>query len=88
MPSVGSSKPPIIRRLVVLPQPGRAEEREEAPARDLERDVVDRDDVVEALRHALEAGRRRRARRSPLPLDAFLNRHLPPSRRRAGGRLG
>ena len=54
-PRSGSSKPPIIRSVVVLPQPGRAEQREERAARDLEAEVVDRDDVVEALRHALEA---------------------------------
>ena len=40
-PPVGSSKPPIIRRVVVLPQPDGPEQREELAGGDVERDVVD-----------------------------------------------
>ena len=67
-----------------------AEQGEEAPARDLERDVVDRGDVVEALRHALEpdVGRGHRGLRPAL--DLLVNCHVwPPrrwARRRRGGR--
>jgi hypothetical protein len=39
---VGSSKPPIIRSVVVLPQPEGPSSGEEAPARDLEVEGVDR----------------------------------------------
>src|SRR5207248_2159230 len=43
---------PQRRRLAA---PGRAEQGEEVPVVDLERDVVDCHDVVESLRQALEA---------------------------------
>ena len=77
-PSVGSSKPPIIRSVVVLPQPDGPSSAKNEPARDLERDPVDRDDVVEALRDVLEAdvGGGRAARGRGFQLDA--RRAAPP----------
>ena len=56
-PAVGSSKPAIIRSVVVLPGPGRAEHREELAVADVEVDAVDRDDVAVALLDALEPDR-------------------------------
>ena len=50
-PEVGCSNPPIIRRVVVLPQPGRAEEAEELAVDDLEVDVVHGEHVAERLGH-------------------------------------
>ena len=47
-PAVGSSKPAIIRSVVVLPEPGRTEHREELAVADVEVDAVDRDDVAVA----------------------------------------
>jgi hypothetical protein len=60
-----------------LPAAGGAEEGEEAPPLDLERDVVDRDDVVEALRDALESDVRGRlvGARGRSRLDVLLDRH-------------
>ena len=49
-PEVGCSKPPIIRRVVVLPQPDGPEEAEELALHDLEVDVVDRERVAVRLR--------------------------------------
>ena len=54
-PAVGCSKPPIMRRVVVLPQPRRAEEAEELAVVDVEVDVVDGDEVAERLDHVDEA---------------------------------
>ncbi len=39
-PVVGRSKPAIIRRVVVLPQPDGAQQREELAARNVQVDVV------------------------------------------------
>ena len=60
-----------------LPAARGTEEREEAPARHLEREVVDRDDLVEALRDALEADVRcgRLAPRRRRRLYALLDGH-------------
>ena len=49
MPAVGSSKPPIMRSVVVLPQPDGPSSEKNSPSRDLERQVVDRDDLVAEL---------------------------------------
>ena len=54
-PPVGSSKPPIIRRVVVLPQPDGPSSEKNSPARDLERDAVDGADAAEALLEVDEA---------------------------------
>ena len=54
MPSLGSSKPPIMRSVVVLPQPDGPSSAKNLPLSIVERQVVDRDDVVEALRDVLE----------------------------------
>jgi hypothetical protein len=61
-PSVGCSKPAIIRSVVVLPQPGRPEQRVELAACDPQIHVVDGRDVAEPLRDAddLDIGRGRR----------------------------
>ena len=53
-PEVGASKPPIIRRVVVLPQPDGPEQAEELAVTDLEVDVVDGDGVAERLDHVHE----------------------------------
>ena len=55
MPSLGSSKPPIMRSVVVFPQPEGPSSAKKLPRGDLEREGVDRDDLVEALRDAVEA---------------------------------
>ena len=47
MPAVGSSKPPIMRSVVVLPQPDGPSSAKKLPLLDLEAQVVDGDDVVE-----------------------------------------
>ena len=64
MPRVGSSKPAIMRIVVVLPQPGRAEHREELALIDHEVDAGDRGDDLavrgELLGHADQFDRRRR----------------------------
>ena len=66
-PAVGSSKPAIIRSVVVLPEPGRAEHREELAVADVEVDAVDGDDVAVPLLDAPRGGpRRRRGSRGPL----------------------
>ena len=54
-PASGSSKPAIIRSEVVLPQPDGPSSEKNSPARDLDRHVVDRDHVAEALRDGVEA---------------------------------
>ena len=48
-PPVGSSKPPIIRRVVVLPQPDGPSSEKNSPATDLERDAIDGPDLAEML---------------------------------------
>ena len=48
-PLVGSSKPPIMRRVVVLPQPDGPEQREELAVVDVEADVVDGETSPNAL---------------------------------------
>ncbi len=53
-PSVGSSKPAIIRSVVVLPQPDGPEQREELARLHLEVDVVDRDEIPEPLGDAAQ----------------------------------
>ena len=63
-PDVGASNPPIIRSVVVLPQPGRAEEAEELAVLDLEVDVVDGDGIAELLDHVHEPDVDRRHGRS------------------------
>ena len=65
MPYVGSSNPPIMRRVVVLPQPEGPSMREELPFFDVERKVVHRGHVTEQLRDALQA-------------HVDLLRHAPP----------
>ncbi len=56
MPSVGSSKPPIMRSVVVLPQPEGPSIAKKLAALDLEREVVDGDHAsVEPLGDVLEA---------------------------------
>ena len=70
-PSSGSSNPAIMRSEVVLPQPDGPSIEKNSPRVDLDRDVVDRDHVAEALRHAVEAD-----------LDwAFVVGHSPPPAR-------
>ena len=49
LPPVGCSKPPIIRSVVVLPQPDGPEQREELAGLDHEVDVVDGDEIAELL---------------------------------------
>ena len=56
----------------------RAEQREEAPARDLQGEVVDREDIVEPLGDPVEADVRRAARLRGLRdglLGALVDRH-------------
>ena len=55
MPSFGSSNPPIIRSVVVLPQPDGPSIAKKLPCSISRDDVVDGDDVVEALRDPFEA---------------------------------
>ena len=45
-PAVGSSKPAIIRSVVVLPEPDGPSIEKNSPSRDVEVDPVDRDDDV------------------------------------------
>ena len=54
-PPVGSSKPPIIRSVVVLPQPDGPRSEKNSPAADVEGDAVDRSDVAEVLREVDQA---------------------------------
>ena len=54
-PSVGSSKPAIIRSVVVLPEPDGPSIEKNSPSRDLEIDAGDRDHVAVALHDPLEA---------------------------------
>ena len=49
VPLVGSSRPATIRSVVVLPQPGRAEQGEELALLDDEVELVDRDEGAELL---------------------------------------
>ena len=65
-PASGSSKPAIMRSVVVLPQPLGPSIEKNSPAGDVEGDVVDRHDVAEAL------GRRARARSSVSLRSSFL----------------
>ena len=52
VPLVGSSSPATIRSVVVLPQPGRAEQGEERALRDGQAEVVDGGEGAEPLGHA------------------------------------
>ena len=54
LPLVGGSKPATMRSVVVFPQPLGPSSEKNSPALDLERDVVDRGDIVEPLRQRLE----------------------------------
>src|SRR5439155_8210480 len=68
---------PQSRRLAAA---RRAEQCEEAPARDLQREIVDRDDVVELLRDSIEPdfGRARRLGGTlERLLDLFVHGHQP-----------
>ena len=60
MPLVGSSKPAIIRSVVVLPEPEGPSMVKNSPARDLQVDPGDRDNLTVALGEAGQAdiGRR------------------------------
>ena len=70
-PDVGSSKPPIIRRVVVLPQPRRPSRLKNSPSLDLQVDVVDGGDVPEPLDDIHESTSTARARSFALlrPVD-------------------
>ena len=54
-PLVGRSKPPIIRRVVVLPQPDGPRSEKNSPPPIVERHVVDRPDLAELLREVAQA---------------------------------
>ena len=60
-PSVGCSKPAIMRRVVVLPQPDGPRKRVERAAGDAQVHPVDGDDVAEPLGHAEDLDVRERA---------------------------
>ncbi len=51
-PSLGCSKPATIRSVVVLPQPLGPSRVKNSPEAELEAEVVDGDEVTEALAHA------------------------------------
>ena len=55
-PVVGSSKPASMRSSVVLPQPEPPSRQNSSPLIDLQRDVVDGDEVAELLRDAARCG--------------------------------
>ena len=59
-PVVGRSKPAIRRSVVVLPEPDGPSIVKNSPARDLEVDAVDRDDVAVGLAQCRRAARRER----------------------------
>ena len=54
LPPFGSSKPEIMRRVVVLPQPLGPSKREDPALFDGQRHIVDRGEVAEAFRHVRE----------------------------------
>ena len=64
VPEVGVSSPARMRSSVVLPQPGRADDHEELARRDVERDVVDRDELAERLLQIANPDRRPRRLRT------------------------
>ena len=76
VPLVGSSSPAIIRSVVVLPQPGRAEQGEERPLLDGQVEVVDRGERAEPL------GDRAQVRSAPASGDPVDHDVRPRSRRR------
>ena len=62
VPAVGSMKPAIMRRVVVLPQPEGPSSETNSPSLQLEVEAVDRRDVAEAL---LDAAQRELAHDGP-----------------------
>ena len=57
-PCVGISKPASMRSSVVLPQPEAPSSAKNSPRADVERDMIDRAEIAEFFRHALDAEQR------------------------------
>ena len=86
-----ASNPPIIRRVVVLPQPDGPSRLKNSPSRDLEVDVVDGDRVAELLDHIHELdvdGRHWRSSRSPATTGAPRRVERPDGPRIGSAREG